>query len=468
MSDTKENTVNNDKGNEAVKKRRLTAFDLASMYLDCTSLRKIDGVLHAYHAGLRYFCPVEKADIEKDLFYRFFELVKETGSLKIVKDCADIIIRMNHLSALSAEKQMLFCMQNGYIDLKDLEKTRFIDYKELKEMPIATYSIAVQGNVYMTDWGYAKSLPTPWMDYFIACITQGNQIIADRIWQIIGYLLTPDMNAKAWFLLQGVPNSGKSVIGNLLKSLFPDAKVESLDIDQLGKRTATSMLVNKCVNISMDLPNKSLSPLAIRNIKLMTGNDDITVEYGNGKYQRYHGNCKFVFATNHALTLKGCDSGFEERIVCIPFTKSVEQTQRNINLLYNLQSEKDAIVAKALAYYRDLRYANYKFAGSDLDACKPNIRYLPIEAEDTDAQLCEFVDTQCRIVPVTVGRTYTDKLYNAYKVFCRKNNYTPIGDSRAFSRRLHKCYAEYLQKEKWRDGTENQNGFLGIVLNVEE
>lgn len=130
----------------------------------------------------------------------------------------------------------------------------------------------------MTNWGYAKSLSTPQMDYFLNSIAQGNQTIVTRIWQMIGYLLAPDLNAKAWFLLQGVPNSGKSVIGNLITSFFPDTKIESLDIDQLGKRTATSLLVNKCVNISMDLPNKALSTLAIRNIKLMIGNDDITVE----------------------------------------------------------------------------------------------------------------------------------------------------------------------------------------------
>ena len=459
---------NNDAQNDDSKSRKLTAFDLAQTYRTFTTLARIEGVLHVYDWNLHQFIPAEKEYLVKDLLRRCYKELSESGSLRLAKECADLLFHMDYYDYSSADCDMLMCLQNGYVDLRVLEKAYYIDYMQTQVFPAVTYTIAAQGNVHMTNWGYAKSLSTPQMDYFLNSIAQGNQTIVTRIWQMIGYLLAPDLNAKAWFLLQGVPNSGKSVIGNLITSFFPDTKIESLDIDQLGKRTATSLLVNKCVNISMDLPNKALSTLAIRNIKLMTGNDDITVEYGNGKYKKYRSTCKFLFATNHPLTLKGCDSGFEERIVCIPFPKSIERSQRNVNLLNALLMERNEIVAKALAHYRDLRVANYEFAGSNLDICRPIIRYLPTEAEDTDAHLCEFVDTCCTLVSVPGSRTYTSILYGAYKDFCKQKNYTPISDSGSFSRRLHKCYGDRLKKEKWRNGKENQNGFSGIVLNGKE
>lgn len=454
--------------NTELKPKKLTAFDLVQDFCMCTHLARINGVLHGLDMSIHQYVPLEKEDIVKIMLSAYYNELSESGSLRLAKEGAEILWHMEFANINTTNTSMVLGLQNGWIDFGDLERARFIEFTQTMTIPLITYTIAAQGYINMTNWGYSKSLSTPQMDYFLNTIAQGNQIIINRIWQMMGYLLTPDMNAKAWFLLQGVPNSGKSVIGNLITNLFPISKVESLDIDQLGKRTATSLLVNKSLNVSMDLPNKSLSPLAIRSIKLMTGNDAITVEYGNGKYKRYYSQCKFLFATNHPLTLRGCDSGLEERIVCIPFAQSVERAQRNMHLLDALLVERNAIVAKALAHYRDLRVANYEFAGSDLDICKPQIRYLQTEAEDIDAHLCEFVDSCCTLVSVPGSRTYTSILYGAYKDFCQKKNYTPISDSGSFSRRLHKCYGDRIKKEKWRNGKDNQNGFSGIILNVKE
>lgn len=457
-----------DAPNSEEKPKKRTAFDIAQDFAANNALVRIDGALHVFNRNVYRYVPVEKGDLVKVLLRLYYKEMSESGSLRLAKECADILWHMDYMELLTTGATYTLGLQNGILDLRDIERAHFFENTQLQIIPPITYNVEVQGNVYMTNWGYAKGLATPRMDIFLSDIAMGNQVIVNRIWQMIGYLLSPDMNAKAWFLLQGVPNSGKSVIGNLITSFFPGVAIENLDIDQLGKRASTSMLVNKYLNISMDLPNKVLSPLAIRNIKLMTGNDDITVEYGNGKYKKYRSTCKFLFATNHPLTLKGCDSGFEERIVCIPFPKSIERSQRNVNLLNALLMERNEIVAKALAHYRDLRVANYEFAGSNLDICKPQIRYLPTEAEDTDAHLCEFVDTCCTLVSVPGSRTYTSILYGAYKDFCKQKNYTPISDSGSFSRRLHKCYGDRLKKEKWRNGKENQNGFSGIVLNGKE
>ena len=77
---------------------------------------------------------------------------------------------------------------------------------------------------------------------------------------VVVYLISPDQNGKCFFVLQGLPNSGKSLLGKFLQELFPEYKIATLDIDQLSKRNATSQLMNKSLNISMDLPNKALSP----------------------------------------------------------------------------------------------------------------------------------------------------------------------------------------------------------------
>lgn len=450
------------------KKQKPTAFEMAERFKKDVSLINIEGTLYGYYKETDCYTPIEKAALETYLLNKYYDMVEGYGSLQIVKTCAQIIMHTYLEPKMSAERNMLLCYQNGYLDLKQLIYPQFQPYANLPNMVYPTYKILAEIYPGIINWYQLKSTVVPYMDNFLYTIANGNKDIIARIWQMIGYLLTPDRNAKCFFVLQGVPNSGKSVLGNLIKSFFPVNRVASLDIDQLGRRTATSILVNKSINISMDLPNKPFTPLATRNIKQITGNDDITAEYENGKYQRYYGNCKFLFATNHPLTLKGRDTGLEERVVCIPFTRSVDAQFRERNLLNFLQYERNLIVVKALAYYFELWTENYVFAGTENEACKADIRYLPTAAEDTDAHLCEFVDTQCQIVPLDEGATFSCVLYDAYRDYCSQRGYTPVNDQGAFSRRLNKCYSGQVEKARIRQGDVNLNGFRGIVLDTSD
>lgn len=442
-----------------------TAFTLFELFRNTIPCANIDGTLHLFDSKENCYRAIDQKGLEHYLIQRYYSIAAQTGSLRIIKTCAELIMHQELPEYRSAENAMRLCLQNGILPLSDMEHTYFAAYDYTKFNPLATFQIKANGLPNMSDWNAMKSLPTPWMDSFLNTSANGIPVIKDRIWEMIGYLLAPDQNGKCFFMLQGPPNSGKSLLGRFIQSLFPDYKIAALDIDQLGKKNATSLLINKCINISMDLPNKALTPLAIRNIKLITGNDDITVEHKNGTYERYHGNCKFLFATNHTLTLRGSDSGLEERLICIPFIRSISPQQRNYHLLDNLLLEKDYIVAKALAYYRDLRNNNYVFSGSQYDLCKARIRYLPLDAEDIDASLCDFVETCCVFTSQDTG-IHTEDLYNAYRKYCKDNNTTPIDNQPAFSRRMLRCYKDQIVKKKWRKNgaRDPQWGFQGILF----
>lgn len=459
-----EDTPENDQGKDSrASNPKPTVFDLYDTFMQNTYCANINGSLHIFDQSKGYYAPVKQREIEELLLDRFFDTVVASGSSAIVKKCADLIIKKRPAEVASADRHGVLCLQQGCLPLNDLEHTMFYPYSNVTHT-YPTYIINAAGHPNLHNWGLMKTLATPVMDSFLTTVACNNPSVVTRIWQMIGYLLTPDVNGKCLFLLQGVPNSGKSVIGNLISALISAHRISNLDIDQLGKKNATSLLVDKSINISMDLPNKTLLPLAIRNIKLITGNDALTVEYGNGTYGTYYGGCKFLFATNHPLTLKGVDLGLEERIVCIPFLYTIPPILRDRNLLTNLLRERDNIVAKALAHYRDLRNNNYVFAGSDLECCKTNIRYLPTEAEDADATLCQFVEERCEFVSQEYG-AYTDELYTAYCSFCKEHGETPIDNVAGFSRRLLRCYGDKIAKKKWRRGTqENRWGFRGIAI----
>lgn len=444
---------------------KVTAFSLLDDFIHTVPCAIIDGSFHIFDTEKKYYRPFDKNGLETFLLRRYYYAVSTTGSLRIVKNCAELILRHPFQEAMSAEKNMILCFPNGYLSLADVEQIRFFLYDYSRFNPFPTYQIKCDQFPIVNNWESMKSLPTPYMDNFVRTCACGIPKFEERVWEMLGYLLSPDRNGKCFFLLQGCPNSGKSVFGRFIQELLPDYKIANLDVDQLNKRNATKQLVGKSINISMDLPNKPLAPLAIRNIKLITGNDTLTVEHKNGDYETYKGNCTFLFATNHALTLRGSDSGLEERIVCIPFTYSLPPKHRNPYLLDLLLAEKNYIVAKALAHYRDLRNNGYVFSGSEYERFMPKVRYLPAESDDLDTNLCDFVDNRCEFVAQDKG-IHTEDLYDAYRKFCKDYNETPIDNATSFSRRLLRCYGDRLVKEKWRKpGEQNSKwGFKGILL----
>lgn len=208
-----------------------------------------------------------------------------------------------------------------------------------------------------------KNDQTPIANQFFQSIagTDGGLVI--RIWEMLGYLIASDMNAKRFFLLQGVKDSGKSALGRFIQNLFPTNSVSTLDLSQLGGTYLPESFIGCRLNLSMDLEDKVLSPKTIERLKLLTGNDSISQDIKFKDSTSYIGTCKFLFSTNYTLKMNNWDDAFRTRIICIPFRYHVPPNKQDKNLLSKLENEKEKIVAKALYFYKRLRDRNYIFCG---------------------------------------------------------------------------------------------------------
>ena len=55
-------------------------------------------------------------------------------------------------------------------------------------------------------------------------MTHGDNLLAQRIFEVIGYLLVSDSSKKYFFLFQGAADSGKSILANFIRGCFnPEA-----------------------------------------------------------------------------------------------------------------------------------------------------------------------------------------------------------------------------------------------------
>ena len=227
---------------------------------------------------------------------------------------------------------------------------------------------------------------------FLADVTLGNPVLQERIWQAVGYLLVPDQHGKAIILLQGRKHSGKSVLVNVVKNCFDDELVVALSVNEFGRRFATSSLYGKKLCVDADLSDERLSREAVSVLKKLTGADSISGDVKFGDYLQFTNSAKFLYGSNHVVLLPSKDAAFYDRLVVIPFARTVPLNERDFQLEEKLNAERDAIIFQALAAYRRLVKSNYRFAGD-----------FPINAvtedggESTADRVAQFLREDCEI-----------------------------------------------------------------------
>ena len=255
--------------------------------------------------------------------------------------------------------------------------------------------------------GRGERTDCPEFKRFLADVTLGNPVLQERIWQAVGYLLVPDQHGKAIILLQGRMHSGKSALANVVKHCFDDELVVALSVNEFDRRFATSSLYGKKFCVDADLSDERLSREAVSVLKKLAGSDSISGDVKFGDYLQFTNSAKFLYGSNHVVLLPNKDAAFYDRLVVIPFARTVPLNERDFQLEEKLNAERDAIIVQALAAYRRLVKSNYRFVGE-----------FPINAVTEDGgesiadSVAQFLREDCEIA--TGVWTPTGRLYEAF------------------------------------------------------
>lgn len=309
---------------------------------------------------------------------------------------------------------------------------------------------------------------------FLNQIAGGDGVLIQRIWEMIGYCLTPDNAGKAVFVLQGVPNSGKSLLTSFLTKLFPENHVTSMDIHEFERNFAASELINKYICIFPDMPSKVLGSTPISKLKQFSGNDRVSADVKYKSRAKFTSQAKLICATNHPFRISERDEALEERLVAIPFNYSIPKEEQDPNLIWKLWNERDAIVSIALSYYRQLVVNHYRFVGNyPLNSVVSRI--VSENPVDTQADIEAFLEENyCYYTDVCIpGNEAEDERNNRNRSFVDDmhrlfiNTYYDISKN-TFSSICARFFTgnPYVVKSKHRrNSTENAiSCFNGLVL----
>ena len=307
---------------------------------------------------------------------------------------------------------------------------------------------------------YVEDEKCPVFEQFLSDVTGNDEVLIERLWMFLGYVLMQTVEAKSFFIMGLAPDSGKSVLGNFIESLFPRECVSNIALNDLNKNFSLAPIVGSAVNISLDLPSSRLNADAVSSLKMLTGGDVVTI---NEKYVpkfSYSNRAKFIFATNNSISLAEQDRAFWNRLVYLPFNYTVPKKKQDRCLQRRLDKEKNAIVSKALGKARKLLKNNFVFPTT------PSIERQVREWQGLENPTIDgFVDEYCVLGKEYAGET-VERLYCVYEQYCYDSGYEPR------SRTIFKNYLENtfnLKHTKMRLGAENpRSAFKGIAIRGDE
>lgn len=413
---------------------KITAYKTKEKLLTAVSLIVIQENLYGYNGF--YYEQSNHADIARLVVAHCREEVETNGTPKLVNDAIELLLMEPKIHIMPQKiPRNLLSFQNGVLNFQ-------------------TKALLMHSQDYLTLYGIKGnylanvSVCCPVFDEFLSTITGGDELLMRRIYEFIGYVLSPDTNAKVFFVLQGVPNSGKSVLTTFLSGLFTENAVMTLDAHVFSDKYSISELVGKALCISPDLPAAPLDEKAVSKIKQITGNDVVSSNRKYESYVSFRCNAKIILVTNHPLITKGNDSAFEERIVTIPFQYSIPREAQNNMLIPQLLGERDAIITNAIRAYYQLVINRYRFSG--------NYPINAVVADDYESA----TDVSVSIYEF-VRRTFTQNvgdivfMEDAYQKYCSMNPRISLNEfSQYFKRFAEKIYSGKKDRKR-KEGEEN-------------
>ncbi|MGE7604686.1 DNA primase family protein [Peribacillus sp. NPDC097675] len=301
-----------------------------------------------------------------------------------------------------------------------------------------------------------------YLDQFIQDCTDGDLNKAKSLQQVTGYIISNEWRAKKFFVLIGLPHTGKSVWLSIWRALIGNDHTSSMSLNQIGSnRFMTAELFKSKLNITSELDeNGKIQGTSV--IKAVTGGDLLTAERKGENPFHFYGRTKLVAAGNYMPPINKLDgtSAFTDRLHFLMFNHPVREEKRDKELLTKLLSdnERTKIIRWALEGLEELKQQNFIFTESD-DAKEFKKHYIG----DLN-NVPDFIHDMCIVdinnYDLKVQRRH---LYPSYIEYCKENGIKALSKSEFYTEIKNLGVTE----DKLRMyGSNGLRGFRGISLRM--
>ena len=305
----------------------------------------------------------------------------------------------------------------------------------------------------------AEQRKTPYFNKWLNDLFTPEDIVT--LQEYIGYCLLPTTRGQKCLLLIGDGGIGKSVISDILTSIFGKSLTAPNDTQQfLADKFKLAELENQLVFYEDDLSDKHLEETGVFK-KLITNQTYLTADRKNEQPFKFKPYCRFIMCGNDMLASKyDKTDGFYRRLLPIR-VKPKDPNRKNIpDMGARVAREADGIIQWALVGLKRLMDNNWQFTVSErseqyLNGYKAMSDHFPDFVED--------------VLAMGKDKTFTiTDLQMAYKTWCRRNSITPCTErvvTRWFANNSEKYGLESTNNIRI-DGTRFR-GYTGAEISEE-
>lgn len=202
-------------------------------------------------------------------------------------------------------------------------------------------------------YDYDEKADCPQWKKFISEIMAGRELSIKLLQEMTGYILYEDSSLQKCFFLMGDGANGKSVLLNVLRAVFSEANVSSVEMSSLIEPFQRINLLTSLVNISTETSSNVKGAESI--FKQIVVGDTINGCYKNKDFVNFKPRCVMISACNEYIKSRDTTSGFLRRICFIDFPCKFEGEKADVELESKLCTELSGIFNWAYEGYKRLR-----------------------------------------------------------------------------------------------------------------
>lgn len=250
---------------------------------------------------------------------------------------------------------------------------------------------------------------------FLFEVMRGNQDKIELIQEFFGYCFLGDNRYQQALVLLGSGNNGKSVLLEVLASLFD--KVTYLDLKQIEDERYVHHIQGAWLNVASELAYKSIESTA--TIKACIAGEMIQAAPKYHKGFSFRPRAKIAFATNGLPRNNDTSQGYFRRLLIINMDYNVAKPNRNI--VRELQDEISGIFSWAIeGLERLMKRGGFKYDNP----------YIELYKEESSSLYAWWVDEGLNWMfeeaDGFMETTYKD-FYEKYVSYCAQGGMRPAG-----------------------------------------
>ncbi len=297
--------------------------------------------------------------------------------------------------------------------------------------------------------------PVEWLA-FLKSVWGDDTESVQLLQQIFGYLLTADTAQQKLFAIIGPKRSGKGTIARVLKALLGDDAVVNPTLASLEQPFGLAPLVGKMVAIIGDarLGGKQDQAQVVERLLSISGEDRLSINRKNRDAIDVRLVCRVLLLSNELPRLYDTSGALASRFAILSMTRSFLGSE-DIGLEQKLLAELPGIFRWAIAGRQDLHERGRFIEPLASEAAR---RHLA----EVSSPIAAFLEETCSFGEgLEVSR---DRLYDAYRDWCKSSGIDHPRDKAWFGRDLHTLHPEVGDAERRPPVGKRYRVYTGVVL----